>query len=150
MHIWPSLRACILLICLATVTGTGEINSDGIAAAEKSSEGPKAEKADADGADAEPENRADASSTATPVGPVVADEELRARRPDGLRGLAAPLLRGEGNWPSLGLYTSLEARILQGVESLLASVPFWAKVTPFACSIACLLWLSGVAMMEAG
>ena len=61
-------------------------------------------------------------------GPVVENSELRIRRPDGLRGLAAPLLRGDGNWPSLGLYTSPEARILQGVEGLLACVPFWAQV----------------------
>ncbi|KAK9833054.1 hypothetical protein WJX74_005940 [Apatococcus lobatus] len=87
----------------------------------------QAEQAEASKANAEPGNAAGPSPAAAPAGPVVSDEELQARRPDGLRGLAAPLLRGDGNWPSLGLYTSPEARILQGVESLLASVPFWAQ-----------------------
>lgn len=91
----------------------------------------EAAKVNAGEAGAEPGSQAGASPGAAPeaAGPVVADEELRVRRPDGLRGLAAPLLRGDGNWPSLGLYTSLESRILQGVEGLLASVPFWAQVS---------------------
>lgn len=93
------------------------------------------EKADPGESGTEPEKQAGAlPGTAPAAGPVVADEELRVRRPDGLRGLAAPLLRGDGNWPSLGLYTSLEARILQGVEGLLASVPFWAQVS---CTMRC-------------
>ena len=56
--------------------------------------------------------------------------ELEARRPDGFKFIIAPLLRGEGNWPSVSLYGSLEQRIHFTVDALLARIPFWLKVPP--------------------
>ena len=63
-------------------------------------------------------------------GLLLSDSELESRRPDGFKFMTAPLLRGEGNWPSVSLYGTLEQRILHTVDALLARVPFWLKVAP--------------------
>ena len=58
---------------------------------------------------------------------IVSEQEMTGRRPDGMRGILAPQLRGEGNWPKLGLYSSYETRIFYAVDALLSDVPFWFK-----------------------
>ena len=67
-------------------------------------------------------------------GTLLSNSELEARRPDGFKFITAPLLRGEGNWPSVSLYGTLEQRILHTVDALLARIPFWLKVlTSLSC-----------------
>lgn len=46
-------------------------------------------------------------------------------RPDGFRGITAPLLRGEGNWPGVALYASAQHRAQVAAEALLSTLPFW-------------------------
>lgn len=53
---------------------------------------------------------------------------LQFRRPNGYAGLVAPMLRGEGNWPKIGLFSSYEARTLYCVDSMLSAIPTWTKV----------------------
>ena len=38
------------------------------------------------------------------------------------------MLRGEGNWKTLGLHASHPGRILSTVDALLNCVPFWFQV----------------------
>lgn len=42
----------------------------------------------------------------------------------------AQLTRGEGNWATLGLYASMEGRILSACDALLGCAPFWFRVRP--------------------
>ncbi len=42
----------------------------------------------------------------------------------------AQLLRGEGNWATLGLYASMEGRILSACDALLGCAPFWFQARP--------------------
>ncbi|KAK9803241.1 hypothetical protein WJX73_008882 [Symbiochloris irregularis] len=60
-------------------------------------------------------------------GTVLLPEELELRRTDGYKGMLAPLLRGEGNWPKVALYAASEARIFFCADALLTSIPFWFK-----------------------
>ena len=53
--------------------------------------------------------------------------ELVGLRPDGYRGLVAPLLRGEWEGPRVGLHLPPEARLLQALDALLAAIPFWFR-----------------------
>ena len=61
---------------------------------------------------------------------VIGAPELASRRPDGLRGIVAPQLRGEGNWPlpRAAALAGLDARIFHAVDALMADVPFWFRV----------------------
>ena len=68
------------------------------------------------------------SSDPEAAGELLGSTELEARRPDGFKFIIAPLLRGEGNWPSVSLYASLEQRIHFTMDALLARIPFWLKV----------------------
>ena len=38
------------------------------------------------------------------------------------------LMRGEGNWATLGMFASLEGRILSACDALLGCAPFWFRV----------------------
>ena len=66
------------------------------------------------------------------AGEVLSSSELEARRPDGFKFIVAPVLRGEGNWPGISLYATMEQRIHYTVDALLARIPFWLKVLSFA------------------
>ena len=68
-------------------------------------------------------------------GILLSSSELESRRPDGFKFMTAPLLRGEGNWPSVSLYGTLEQRILHTVDALLARIPFWLKVCPLPTAL---------------
>jgi hypothetical protein len=58
----------------------------------------------------------------------LAPAELGAHRWDGFRGLLAPRLRGEGNWPRLTLASAPEARMVACLDALLGRLPFWLEV----------------------
>lgn len=66
-------------------------------------------------------------------GQLLSSSELEARRPDGFKFITAPVLRGEGNWPSISLYATLEQRIHITVDALLGRIPFWLKVASSDC-----------------
>ena len=68
------------------------------------------------------------SSSPEEPGELLSNSELEARRPDGFKFIIAPVLRGEGNWPSVSLYGTTEQRIHFTVDALLARIPFWLKV----------------------
>lgn len=68
------------------------------------------------------------SSNPEEPGELLSSSELEARRPDGFKFIIAPVLRGEGNWPSISLYGTMEQRIHFTVDALLARIPFWFKV----------------------
>ena len=70
------------------------------------------------------------STSSEKAGELLSSSELEARRPDGFKFITAPVLRGEGNWPSISLYAPMEQRIHVTVDALLARIPFWLKV-PF-------------------
>lgn len=67
------------------------------------------------------------------AGDLLSSSELEARRPDGFKFITAPVLRGEGNWPGISLYASMEQRIQYTVDALLARIPFWVKVLSSCC-----------------
>lgn len=68
-------------------------------------------------------------STDQEAGELLSSSELEARRPDGFKFIVAPVLRGEGNWPGISLYATMEQRIHYTVDALLARIPFWLKVS---------------------
>lgn len=68
------------------------------------------------------------STNSEEAGELLSSSELDARRPDGFKFITAPVLRGEGNWPSISLYAPMEQRIHITVDALLARIPFWLKV----------------------
>lgn len=68
------------------------------------------------------------STNSEEAGELLSSSELEARRPDGFKFITAPVLRGEGNWPSISLYAPMEQRIHITVDALLARIPFWLKV----------------------
>jgi len=88
------------------------------------------------------------SSNPEEAGELLSSSELEARRPDGFKFIIAPVLRGEGNWPTISLYGTMEQRIHFTVDALLARIPFWFKVclsyvffwfaTGHACLYVCL------------
>lgn len=59
--------------------------------------------------------------------PVLSTTQLAANRPDGYTGILAPLMRGEGNWATLGMFASMEGRILSACDALLGCAPFWFR-----------------------
>ena len=61
---------------------------------------------------------------------VVSTAELSGRRPDGMRGFTAPLLRGEGAWPDMHPNSRFPIRIFYCLDALLADIPFWFEVCP--------------------
>ncbi|DBB03841.1 TPA: hypothetical protein ACH3X1_012936 [Trebouxia sp. C0004] len=67
------------------------------------------------------------SSKPEEAGELLSSSELEARRPDGFKFIIAPVLRGEGNWPSISLYGTMEQRLHFTVDALLARIPFWFK-----------------------
>ena len=69
------------------------------------------------------------STNSEAAGELLSISELEARRPDGFKFITAPVLRGEGNWPSISLYAPMEQRIHVTVDALLARIPFWLKVS---------------------
>ncbi len=72
------------------------------------------------------------------AGELLSNSELEARRPDGFKFIIAPVLRGEGNWPTVSLYGTMEQRIHFTVDALLARIPFWLKVCLLSCMVTCL------------
>ena len=62
---------------------------------------------------------------------VVSAAELSGRRPDGMRGFTAPLLRGEGAWPDMHPNSRFPIRIFYCLDALLADIPFWFEVCRF-------------------
>ena len=68
------------------------------------------------------------STSSEKAGELLSSSELESRRPDGFKFITAPVLRGEGNWPSVSLYAPLEQRVHVTVDALLARIPFWLKV----------------------
>ena len=62
------------------------------------------------------------------AGAVVSAAELSGRRPDGMRGFTAPLLRGEGAWPDMHPNSRFPVRIFYCLDALLADIPFWFEV----------------------
>lgn len=63
-------------------------------------------------------------------GQLLSSSELEGRRPDGFKFIVAPVLRGEGNWPSVSMYGTMEQRMQHTLEVLLARLPFWLQVHP--------------------
>lgn len=82
------------------------------------------------------------STNSEEAGELLSSSELEARRPDGFKFITAPVLRGEGNWPSISLYAPMEQRIHITVDALLARIPFWLKVasTQRLDRLACFSW----------
>lgn len=55
------------------------------------------------------------------------------------------LMRGEGNWATLGMFASMEGRILSACDALLGCAPFWFRVraappvrSPLALNFCCI------------
>lgn len=69
------------------------------------------------------------SSDPEEEGELLSSSELEARRPDGFKFVVAPVLRGEGNWPSVSMYGTMEQRMQHTLEVLMARLPFWLQVT---------------------
>ncbi|KAJ9507563.1 hypothetical protein QJQ45_019375 [Haematococcus lacustris] len=67
--------------------------------------------------------------------------DLKARRPDAYKTLAAPLLKGECHQPLLvGLHAwTVEERLLNCIESLITEFEFWTKPRPWLARVAMLL-----------
>ncbi len=63
------------------------------------------------------------SSKPEEPGELLSSSELEARRPDGFKFIIAPVLRGEGNWPSISLYGTMEQRIHFTVDALWHAYP---------------------------
>ena len=60
---------------------------------------------------------------------VLAGKELMALRPDGYRGVALPLLRGEWNWPRRNDSgpPPVEMRVPLAIDDVLSAIPYWFK-----------------------